>query len=789
MRQLILFCFLFIIYLGNLQAQENLAIGNWRAHLPYRLGQSVTQSDDAVYYATDWSIVQLDKEELSTRFLSKVDGLSNSGIGIIKYNRLSDILMVIYDNSVIDLVHFEEGAPQRIITMNQLKNFNNLVGEKVIYDVHMENDSIVYLAASYGVSKVNLFSAEFAFTTFTGIEVLSTVVFEDNIYLATPEGIYRTAEDNVNPDDFGNWQWLGPETGFPADYSSRTLAIFQGQLYFDIDSELYRWDGGQLHTVHAEPGYQMQFLTTEGAHLLAGYRCVSGCFRGRTFYLGSNGEEGYIAEDCHGIPNYGIEDQQGRVWIADLFQPFRMVNSVQQENCSFRSFDSPLSENNREIAIYNDQVWVAAGNVDRNFSNRFNSQGFASLIDGQWTIYNRDTREELKGENKENTSEGRSDDLFDFITMAVHPINGKVYAGSYYEGLIEFDGETMTLHNEKNSSLQNAVGDPLRTRVSGLAFDEENNLWIANHSAPRPLSVLTADGNWKNFDITCSPNELHQVVVDQNGYKWIAVSNTQAGVIVFDAGDLDNPGDDRCRLFTATNSNLPSNNVNCLAVDLDGDVWAGTTEGVITFGCGSNAFDPECQGFRLIVEQDGFGAYLLDTEEIQAIAVDGANRKWVGTKNGIFVLSPSGEEQIARFTEDNSPLFDNNIIDIAINPNNGEVFIGTDKGILSYRSDAVAGKRLNDKNIVVFPNPVRPEYDGPIAIKGLARDADVKITDVSGKLVFETTALGGQAIWNGRDYNGQRVKSGVYLVFSTTNSRYIGFENPSAAVAKILVVN
>ena len=789
MRQLIL-CFLFSIWVSScVSAQEELAIGSWRAHLPYRSGQSVTQSNDAIYYATDWAIVQLDKTEMSTRFISKVDGLSNASIRLIRYNRLSDILIVIYDNSVIDLVHFNEGVPGDIITMNQLKNFNNIVGEKQVYDLHVKNDSIVYLAASYGVSKVNLFTAEFAFTTFTGIDVFNTLVFEGDIYLTTPEGIYKTEEDNVNPDDFGNWQWLGPEVGFPADYSSRVLNVFQNQLYLDINSDLYRREGEQLIPIHSEPGYQIHYLTTEGAHLLAGYRCISGCFRGRAFYLDANGEDGFIAEDCFGIPNYAVEDEQGRVWFADIYGPFRMVNNVNQESCTFREFNSPLSENNREIAIYDDQVWVASGNVDRNFSYRFLDHGFFSFIDGQWSVYNRHTRDEIKGENKENTSEGRSDDLFDFITITPHPLSGKIYAGSFYEGLIEFDGETMNLYNDKNSTLQNAIGDIQRTRISGLAFDQDNNLWVSNHSAPFPLSVYTADGNWKNFDISCSPNELHQVDIDQNGYKWIAVSNTQAGIIVFDTGNLETPGDDRCRLFTSSNSNLPNNNVNCLAVDLDGDVWVGTTEGIITFGCGSNAFDPECQGFRLIVEQDGFGAYLLDTEEIQTIAIDGANRKWIGTKNGIFVLSSSGEEEVARFTEDNSPLLDNNIIDIAINPDNGEVFIGTNKGILSYRSEAVAGKRLNDKNIIVFPNPVRPEYDGPIAIKGLARDADVKITDVSGKLVFETTALGGQAIWNARDYNGRRVNSGVYLVFSTTNARFINFENPSAAVAKILVIN
>ena len=772
-----------------LPAQEDLAIGDWRSHLPYQTGSYVTQSEDAIYYAPKWSLVQLDKTEFAPRFLSKIDGLSNVGIRLIKYNAMSDILMVVYDNSVIDLIPFQDGAPGRITTMNQIKNFKNISGEKVIYNIHVENDSMVYLAASYGVSKVNIFANEFVFTTFTGVDVNDVNLFEGNIHLATPEGIYRTNTDNINPDDFGNWTWLGPEEGFPGDYSSRVLGSFQGNLYFDINNDLYRQDSDVLSLLHSEPGYRIHFLADEGAHLIAGYRCVSDCFRGRAIYLDGTGNKGLVAENCFGIPNNAVEEKQGRVWFSDIFRGFRWVNNLEDTECTYRNFNSPYSENNREITIHNDQVWIASGAVNQNFSNRFLDHGFFSLIDGQWTIYNRNNVPAINGDDPSPTNTGRSDDLLDFITIALHPVNGTVYAGSFYEGLLEMNEDGAIVYDEKNSSLQRAVGDPLRTRISGLVFDEENNLWISNHSAPAPISVFKNDGSWQSFNISCSPNELHQIDVDRNGFLWAVISNSQAGVVVFDPGALDNSSDDRCRLFTQNNSALPTNNANCLKVDLEGDIWVGTAEGIAIIECGASAFDSECPVSLRRFEQDGFGAYLLQNEEVNTIEVDGANRKWVGTKNGIFVLSPSGEELVGRFTEDNSPLFDNNIIDIAINQKNGEVFIGTNKGVLSYRSDAVIGEQFHQDELVVFPNPVRPEYDGPIAIQGLARDANVKITDVNGKLVFETKALGGQAIWYAQDYNGKRVQSGVYLVFSTSNSRFSGFGEPNSAVAKILVVN
>ncbi len=780
MRAPLLLVFFEIVLFYNIYAQDNLAIGQWRSHLPYTTGQWVTQSESTVYYATEWSVLLLDKEERSTDYLTTVEGLSNTGIRLIKYNDRSNILIVVYNNSVIDLVKEKE-----IVTLNQVRNFQGIVGEKVVYDISVENDSIVYLSGNYGVSKLNIRSNRFLFTTFTDVDTRSAQVFENQLYIATDKGVYRTPVSNPSIEDFTTWQLLGTTQGFPAAYSSVSMTIFNNRLYMDVENTLFYWQNNQLKQVRSEPGFRLQFLSAEGAHLLVGYRCVSGCSRGKVLYFDAAENVGTLAADCVDAPSYAVEDQQGRVWLGDVGRNFRMINTLKDANCTFININSPYSQYSRELTVYKNQLWLASGGVNQVFSYLFLDHGFASLIDGQWTVYNRHNRIELRGEAPNDVN----DDLFDFLTVAVHPDNGKVYAGSYLEGLVEFDGTNMKLYNDKNSTLNNAVGDAARTRISGLAFDEDDNLWVSNHSAERPISVLKADGTWQSFKPTCSPTDLHQVVVDQNGYKWFVTSGSSVGVVLFDEGDLANNGDDRCRIFTQLNSNLPTNIANCLAVDLDGDVWVGTAQGIVIFECGSSAFDENCRGTLRIVELDGFNEYLLRYEEVQTIAVDGANRKWVGTKNGVFLLSPTGEEQIAHFTTENSPLFDNTITDIAINPENGEVFIGTDRGVISYQSDAVAGGTINKSNVEVFPNPVRPDYVGPIAIRGLARDANVKITDVTGRLVYETQALGGQAVWDGRDYNGQRAKSGVYLVFSATNARYVGFGKPDAVVAKIVLIN
>lgn len=769
MKQIISLSFLCLFAISFLFAQTDFPIGKWKAHLPYRAGKSVTQSAEKIYYATDLSIVSLDKEEFSIEYLSKTDGLSNVGIRTIQYNRLSDILMVVYDNSVIDLVK-EEG----IFTLNNIKNFLNIVGDKSVNNIFIEDGANVYLAAAYGVSKLNIEEGIFVFTTFTGVNVKSVAVHEGFIYAATAEGIYRAAQDNLNLDDFGNWTLLGEAEGFPQDYTSSQINVYNNALYFDLNgSGLYRLENGLPTLVHDTEDFTVQYLSAEGEHLLVGLSC--GDCDGKTLYFEEDGSFTTSANKCVNRPIYAVEDEKGQTWFADQWRGFR-YSVLGESECRLNlSFNSPYSQNVKEIAVGNGQVWIASGGVTATLNYLFRHDGLFSLIDGNWAERNRFT-------------DGPLSELFDFFTVAIHPENGTVYGGSFLDGLAEITADGITVYDDSTSSLNNALGDLSRTRVSGLAFDADNNLWVSNHAAARPFSVLTNEGKWQSFDISSCTNakELLAVTVDDFGYKWFVVDGASAGVVVYDTGeDLEDTSDDRCRTFSTGNSALTTNSVNSIAVDLDGDVWVGTADGAFVFQCGPNVFD-ECNATEIVTDQDEFNlGHLLSGNDVQTIAIDGANRKWFGTTSGIFVQSADGKVQEARFTAEDSPLFDNQIIDIAIDQETGEVFIGTAKGVISYRGEATQGGAVNSFNVLAFPNPVRPEYDGPIAIRGLAENANVKITDVSGQLIYETRALGGQAIWDGRDYNGRRASSGVYLVFSTSKN----INAPDAIVTKILVMN
>lgn len=754
-------------------SQNDLAIGQWKSHLPYRKAIDVTQSQEKIYYATEWSVLALDKTDFSVEFFSKVNRLSNVGVERVKYNRFSDILIVVYTNGVIDLL-----KPSGTVVLNAIKNFNNIIGQKNINDIFIENDSMVYLAASYGVSKLNVSAEEFAFTTFTGIAINSLTIFQDELYAATDEGVYKTSLKNPFPEDFSTWEFLEENTGFPTDYSSTNLAVFQDELFLDINDTLFRYNGNELTFLYQEDEYELAYLSTEGNNLIAGW--TRGTQRqGKILYFQETDSFTELSRDCLFNPFFAVEDteNEGFIWFSDQARGFKYLENFQESQCKNISFNSPFSHHVKEIEIADETVWIASGNLNPTFSPLFRSDGIFRYQERKWSEFGRNVDGDLQGK-----------DAWDFMDVTVHPENGKVYAAAFIEGLYEIEGEEITLYDDSNSSLNNAIGDPTRTRVTGLAFDQSNNLWISNYTAERPISVFKNDGTWQSFSVAGScGNEttLLQVLVDDFGYKWFVSSSNSAGLLVYDTGaDIEDTSDDRCRLFSTGDCQLPTNKVNAIAQDKDGSIWVGTSAGVAV----SQGFDPFDDNFCFFLpktDQDETNlGLLLSTEDVKTVAIDGANRKWFGTSNGVFLQSEDGTVQLAHFTTENSPLFDNNILDIAIEPKTGEVYIGTAKGLLSLRAEANEGSVLNNLNAYAFPNPVRPDYTGTIAITGLAENANVKITDINGQLLFETTALGGQAIWDGNDYNGQRANSGVYLVFSTSTNTF----NPDALVTKILVM-
>lgn len=749
-----------------------LRIGEWRQHLPWQRASYVTQSAQHVYFASEWAVAQIDKADRSPRFITKVEEASDAGIRLIRFNQTTGVLLIAYSNSNIDLWNAADGT---VTNLPFIRRNLNIIGDRTIYDVAFEG-KFAYLATGFGVVKLNLERGEVDYTVFTDVPVHAFSLFNNYLYAGTEEGLYRLPADDFNPADFGRWQLLGAAQGFPAGASVNASAVFNNRLYFGIGRSLYRTDGSSAELLATHPTFDVLYLTTEGAGLVIGWKKG---FAGSIEYQDATDARSEISGPCQAnSPFYAIEDGARKFWIADAGDDYRYYDHNTGQ-CDRFDYNSPHSHLSSEIAVGVDgAVYVATPGPASDLAAPFRQDGVQVFRDGQWQRWAGPTIPALV------------DSLFSYVDLwrvVAHPSQDKAYIGSWVGGLLEFEaGQYARRYTKENSILgdANESGDT-RTAIGGLAFDRQENLWISNYNADAPIAVLKADGTMRNFSAAPARNLL-QVAVDQSGYKWFVVA-FNGGVLVYDSGsDLDSPADDRYRLLSTANSALPTNTVNCITVDLEGDVWVGTSQGVVSFECGSNVFEPSCTGRRRIVTVDDFNAYLLETEDVRAIAVDGANRKWFGTTNGVFVQSADALTQVARYTSTNSPLFDNNITDIAVNPKNGEVWIGTERGLLSLRGEATDGGRVNNPGAYAYPNPVRPNYDGPIAIYGLARDANIKITDVAGNLVYEGKALGGQAVWNGRDYLGRRVASGVYLVFATSAE---SFDAPDAIITKVVILN
>jgi ligand-binding sensor domain-containing protein len=444
----------------------------------------------------------------------------------------------------------------------------------------------------------------------------------------------------------------------------------------------------------------------------------------------------------------------GTLWVADRNNGLVMINSSETR---YLKPDGPSNIYVTSLEVEKDILVAVAGGITSGLNNLFRIGELYRYKEKEWSNW---TNSNIK----------------DLINIAFDPQDpSHYYIATWGYGLLEFKDEVLVnQYRTENSSLQSILqGDFIR--IGGLVFDRDNNLWVSNSGVSEPLSVLKTDGEWQSFEIANAVNapNIGEMIFTEDGNLWMILPGGY-GLFVFNSnGTVSNEDDDEYKKLSVVDidNSVISNFIYSIAQDRQGNIWLGTNKGIVVYYSPSRVFNSnEFYAQTILVprnDNSGFGDPLLGTETVTAIKVDGANRKWLGTRNGgVFLVSEDGLKQIHAFNIDNSPLLSNSINDIAINENTGEVFFATNSGIISYVSDAI-GPDDDFSDVYVFPNPVRETYFGDIVITGLIENAYVKITDLNGNLVHETRSLGGNAIWNGNNLSGKRVSTGVYLVFLT----------------------
>ena len=378
------------------------------------------------------------------------------------------------------------------------------------------------------------------------------------------------------------------------------------------------------------------------------------------------------------------------------------------------------------------------------------------------------------------------------------------WLGTKRSGIYEFKNYKLVNHYSLNNSPLTSIVPTSKNaaqyvRVTALNYDKDGNLWMCNNECDTIIRILKKDGTWKAYyyNEAATKPTWDRTYFDQRGWAWINSRRTsvngESGLLVINTnGTIDNPSDDQYRyISTFQNQNGDSYTPDlyyCATEDLNGEMWMGCTKGIFMTKTPDEVFKSNFTFTQPIVPRNdgsGLGDYLLNGIPVKCIAMDGGNRKWVGTlSNGVYLLSANGMETIEHFTSENSPLISDEINDIAINGETGEVFIATSKGLCSYHGDATdPATSMSSNNLKVYPNPVRPEYQGKVHITGLMYNSDVKIVSAAGKLVAEGTSIGGEFTWDCCTQSGRRVGSGIYYALCTDEG------GKKDAVAKILIIH
>lgn len=735
---------------------------SWVDNFSYNNGQSVVAGNGNIYCSTTSGIIVADTEYNSVSRLSTINGLSETNLKTIGWSEETSTLIIAYSSTNVDLL---KGT-----TINNIPEImrKNIPGLKEIYRIRSRGN-YAYLASSFGIVVIDLVKLEIHDTWKPGTGTESNPVYDltftgDKVLAATASGVFEAPLSSQGLAYFGNWT---RDNGLPSPEATYNCITVSGEKVFaNRVSEpapgdsvfIYNGSWQFLYSTNGIRNYTFE-TSTEGELV------VSSAIDVKTFSQSGNLLSvitGYGSQSA--FPSNAIKTGS-TTWVADRKSGLAAVSGTSGYDIYLP--DGPDYNSVINLHASNGTVYVAGGAVDNSWNNTWKMLEVSYLKENRWTSH--------------------PESAFRDAMRVIPGNNDNYFVSTWGMGLLEFSDTTLLNHyNEYNSPLNSVIPGAAYTRLCGLAFDKSGNLWIVHSGVTGNIKVLKPDRTWISFPVTIEAPTIGDILISRSGIKWIVLPRGYGLYIIDDNDTPEQFGDDTYRrMIVRDTDDKVISNVYSIAEDLDGTIWVGTDQGPAIYYNPDRAVNEDIRAVRIKIPRDdgtGLADYLLGTEIITSIAVDGANRKWVGTFNsGAYLISADGTRQIAHFTTANTPLPSNTVVSVSADLSTGLVWMGTANGIIAYRSDAPAGSD-SFSSLYAYPNPVRPDYQGPVTIAGLVRDASVKITDVSGNLVYETTSTGSEAVWDLTNYRGQRVSSGVYLVFCASP------DGSDSGVTKILVI-
>jgi hypothetical protein len=774
MRTLI--CALLIFY--TFQGKSQVPVGKWRAHLPYSTGINVEQAGDRTYCLSTGGLFVYSTSDNSATTLTKINGLSDVVISALQFIPEKNTLVIGYENGNIDLI-----KNNTIYNISDIYR-KQLTGNKAINNINFIN-GITYLSCGFGIVILDIDKNEIKDTYFIGLngtylDVLEICSDNVNLYAATSTGIYKALESNENLVNFANWSLITDIPNYNKNFNH--IVFFDNHIITTYSNSAWNKDTAYIYN----NSYWAKFDTSMkqiNNMIVSGNKLIiisENSFKTYSSFSDLTGAVYYGFSSAGSAPRDAEFSSDGTLWIADNISGLVWLKPGAYIY-EFTSPNGPAQTSAKSVVATKDEVIIVPGGRDPSWNNLWNSGAIYWFKNQKWTNLSASQVPELETLKSP-----------DICEIAVNPVNSKqVFFGSYGGGVLEFNNGSYTAHfTETNSSLQNIFPGSPYLRIGGIAVDEDENLWVTCCGVQNSVSVKNKNGTWKGFALgnDMGVSDIGKIICAKNGIKWIILPRGR-GLFAFNENEtIDNTSDDKKKYVSVMDENgdVIANDIHAIAEDKEGLIWVGTNKGIVFYYNPENVFESTAfyaQQIKIPNENPGQANFLLEAETVTAIAIDGANHKWFGTENGgVFMMSADATKELLHFTKENSPLLSNSILGITIEPNSGEVFFATDKGVISYRSTTTEGEE-SFHNVYAFPNPVKPGYEGLIAITGLVTDADIKISDIAGNVVYQTKAEGGQATWNGRKFSGEKVQTGVYLVFCSND------DGSKTYITKILFIN
>ncbi len=692
-----------VVSIKPLHAQLQLGpIGTWRAHFSNESIQQVIKGDQLYVVAAN-QIIQIDAKK-ETTYLNTTTGLHAIGIHKIAWHPIENQLVIAYKNSRVDIVRGDQ------VTLIDDIQTSNLYADKSINDLIVFNNK-AYLSCNFGIVIIDLLKKEIKATYFPNnnrqtVKVLQTIVYQNKLFALTENGIWSNTLDQ-------NSIWIQENT--MGITGIKNMFVFKNQLYFNNQQKIYLYQNS-VASFQITSGV-IETITVDEDRILAG---ISYQNNGALIQFNSNQNNTVLVDSTVMGQPVGLFKDGNTIWIADARKGLYEKN----DQSKWFALGGPLSAAFGNNAFSDNQLLMSYG---------ASKMGLSSLNDKGWSNFSQ--LENIKINYVEAVSIDPKDQ-------------------SWWIGM----GNQLIHYDRNKKTIEQPIPNPPIGNIKSIQQKSDGTIALLKEG----FGVVLKEGNqWNNYPLQkgFSTTNLKKIVLGNNDLSWI-IGPKQQGIVLFQK--QNNQGIWR-QLNTGKGSgNLPSMEVTAITEDKDGSIWVGTDNGIAIYQCTN--INEACDAYLPIVESNGFNGFLFKNEIIHSISIDGANRKWIGTNNGAWLISKDGAEVLQHFTTENSPLPDNTVLSIGIEPSGGDVFFFTKNEIISYKGNATEPS-VTQSAIKIYPNPIAPNYSGPILIKNLVNNALVKITDINGQLMMQTRALGGQATWNGRDQYQHKVASGIYLVF------------------------